>query len=462
MTESETTDQTQSGVQEITPPEELLKQTFAGLREGETEALAEQLAVLHPDEVAGILESMPPAERRVVWALVTPERQGEVLSWLHEEARSGIIDEMDTADLVAAASTMEAEDLAEVIEELPEDLTDTILRTLDEDHRTRLETALSFPDGSAGRLMSTDVISVRADVTLAVVLRYLRRHETLPSNTDNLMVTDDQGVFLGVLHLSDVVTGAPENKVLDIMDEAADWVNAETDEHDLAALFERRDLISVAVLADDHTLLGRITVDDVLDIIREEADRAFMKRAGLDEEEDLFAPVLPSARRRAVWLGINLATVFLAAWVIGWYEETLDQIVALAVLMPVVASMGGIAGSQALTLTIRGQSLGQITASNMMWLVAKELKVGALNGLVWALVVGSVTYLWFQQPGLSLVIVAATIINLLAAALSGVVVPVALRKVGVDPALSGAVVLTTVTDVVGFMSFLGLATWLLV
>jgi magnesium transporter len=446
---------------EVPSQDRLLERLHAHVKEGDIAPAAELVAALHAGEVAALLESMPREERGVVWRLVAPERQGEVLVELHEEVRARIVEEMDRAELVAAARGMDAEDLADVFHELPRDLTQAILMALDADRRSRLESSLSFPENTAGRLMNAEVVTVRPDVTVAVVLRYLRWHQSLPPYTDALMVTSEEGRYLGKLRLRDVVTADPAATAADVMDAGADRVRGETPEHDVAALFERRDLVSVAVLDGDDRLLGRIAVDDVLDIIREEADRAFLHRAGLDEEDDLFAPVLPSARRRAVWLGINLGTVFLAAWVIGRFEAALSQIVALAVLMPVVASMGGIAGSQTLTLTIRGQALGQIAAANVRWLARKELAVGLLNGLVWAVVVGAVTQLWFGRWGISLVIGAAMVLNLFVAALSGVLIPLVLKRLGLDPALSGVVALTTVTDVVGFMTFLGLATWLL-
>jgi magnesium transporter len=317
---------------------------------------------------------------------------------------------------------------------------------------------LNFEEHSAGRLMSSEVVSVRLDVTLAVVLRWLRRHNKLPPHTDSLMVIDDTGRYLGKLDLADALTGGPDTLVATLMNPEAPSVRAATSEHDVAAIFERRDLISLAVTDDAGYLLGRITIDDVVDVIREESDRALLNSAGLSEEEDMFAPVLPSAVRRGVWLGINLLTVFVAAWVIGRFEEALDKMVALAVLMPVVASMGGIAGSQTLTLTIRGLALDQIAASNMRWLTVKELLVGALNGLVWAVVVALISWLWFHQIGIAIIIGCAMILNLLVAAFAGVVVPLLLHRWGIDPALSGAVILTTVTDVIGFLSFLGLAT----
>jgi magnesium transporter len=276
------------------------------------------------------------------------------------------------------------------------------------------------------------------------------------------MVIDDEGLYLGKLDVADVLTSNPETEVEAIMQPEAATVRDNLSEHDVAALFERRDLISVAVLDSTGKLLGRITIDDIVDVIREESDRALLRSAGLNDEEDMFAPVLPSARRRGVWLGINLITVFIAAWVIGRFEEALEQIVALAVLLPIVASMGGIAGSQTLTLTIRALALNQIANANVRWLLTKEVLVGAVNGMVWAVVVALVTYLWFGDIGIALIIGVALILNLLAAALSGIVIPLLLNRWGIDPALSGAVILTTVTDVIGFLSFLGLATLFLI
>lgn len=420
--------------------------------------IAEALENLHAAELADLLSSLPAAHRLRLWSLLPTERQGETLLYLGEEARASILEEMEPHEVVAAAESMEAEDLAEVIDELPVDVTDILIRSLDEDRRKRLEATLAYSEGSAGRLMTPDVISLRPSVSLAVVQRYLRRIKPLPAHTDTLMVTDEYGVFLGSLSLADLLTEPSESLVRDVMKQTADTVRVDADDHDIAMLFERRDLISVAVVDPANRLLGRITVDDVVDIIRSEADKALLSRAGLDEDEDLFAPVVDSAQRRAIWLGINLVTVFMAAWVIGQFEAVLDKIVALAVLMPVVASMGGIAGSQTLTLTIRGLALGQVTHSNLRWLGDKELRVGLLNGVIWSLVVALVTYAWFNSLAIAAIIALAMLFNLIAAAASGVLIPVILKRIGVDPALSGAVILTTVTDIIGFLSFLGLAT----
>lgn len=419
--------------------------------------LREFLDTSSPREIADLLVSILPTQRTIIWELLSEPKKSEVIPWLRADIRPGLIEEMDDAQLFIAAETMDVDDLADVLGDFPDQVTQSIIEALETDNRKRLETVLSYPEGSAGRLMRTEVLSVRKDVTFSVVLRWLRRHEKLPSLTDALMVTDEEGYYLGKLELANIVTGSPETKVIDAMVGTAEAVRFDAEEHEVASLFEKRELISVAVTDADGKLCGRITVDDVVNVIRHEADQAFLKSGGVAQEEDLFSPIMPSARRRGVWLGINLITVFMAVWVIGLFEAALNQIVALAVLMPVTASMGGIAGSQTLTLIIRGQAMDQVSRLNALWLVRKELAVGALNGLVWAFLVAIVSLLWFKDTYLSLIIAIALFINLLVASLSGVLIPLTLKRMKIDPALSGAVILTTVTDVVGFLSFLGLA-----
>lgn len=437
----------------------LLSRVLEGLDESDLEYVSHLIEGANPSELALLAESMPPAKRDLLWAMVPDAQRGEVLAELHEEVRNGLLAEMDTAMLLASIQHMEPQDLADVIEDLPKVLGDTILESLSDAVRQGVETTLTFDEDTAGRLMSSDVITVRPETPLAVVQRYLRRIKTLPDHTDRLMVLDHHhGRYLGSLLINDIITNEPDLTVSEIMRPRANFVGPDMSAHEVAALFERRDLVSVAVVGENDELLGRITIDYVLDVIRDEADHAIMQMAGLNEEDDLFAPVIISTRRRAVWLGINLITAFLAAWVIGLYESTLQQIVALAVLMPIVASMGGIAGSQTLTLAIRGLALGQISAGNLKWLARKEVVIGLINGVMWAIVVAAVAGIWFESVGIGAVIGAAIVINLLAAAASGMAIPVILDKMGIDPALSGAVILTTVTDVVGFMSFLGLAT----
>jgi magnesium transporter len=424
---------------------------------GYTDQLQISLLEMHPAEQAFVLESLPPEQRMLVWGLVSQDLHGEVLAHMHDDARASIMVDMPEAQIVAAAGEMDVEDLAEVLDDLPQDLGSSIVDQLEQDYRDRLAMVRSFDEGMVGRLMSHDVVSIRADVNIGVVMRWLRRHGVLPRQIDSLMVVDDAGRYRGKLEVSTALTAQSEDLVAELMQDNSDVINAHANQHDLLAMFERRDLMSVAVVDDDNLLIGRIGVDDVLDLMRTESERALLQQAGLDEEEDLFAPIVPSARRRGLWLGINLITVFMAAWVIGRFEEVLDKFVALAVLMPVVASMGGIAGSQTLTLIIRGMALDQIAKSNVRWLTLKEMGVGGLNGLVWSVVVAVVSYLWFRELGIALIIGSALVLNLLAAALAGVAIPLVLKKFGIDPALSGAVVLTTVTDIIGFLSFLGLA-----
>ncbi|MBB3229375.1 magnesium transporter [Halomonas stenophila] len=438
--------------------EHRLSRIHLALEQEHLEKVDDVIADLEPAEVALLLESLPPNERIRLWERVPQEVDGEVLLHVHDEVRSTLIDDMDHAEIVAATSGLDTTDLAEIFEDLPQLVAEDMLRSMDELQRTRLQETLAFEEDSAGRLMRTDTIAVRADVSLETVQRFLRWREAVPDNTHSLMVVDRNGLFMGVLSLARLVANDPEQAVADLMDPEVDSIQVAMKSRDVATLFQTHDLVSAPVVDDQGLLLGRIVIDDIVDVIREHSEQALMNMAGLDEEEDLFAPVLPSAKRRAVWLGINLLTAFLAAWVIGRFEDALDQLVALAVLMPIVASMGGIAGSQTLTLAIRGLALGQISRTNSNWLLRKEVGIAALNGLLWALVVAVLAVLWFGSLGIGVIIAAALVINMLAAGVAGIVIPLLLKRVGIDPALSGSVVLTTVTDVVGFMSFLGLAT----
>ncbi len=420
------------------------------------------LNTLHPAEIAHLLESLPPARRRLVWELVDPESDGEVLANANDEVRAALIREMEPEELVAATGGLDMDDLADILQDLPDVVTREVLQSMDKQYRHRLEAVLSYPEASAGGLMNLDTVTVRADVTLDVVLRYLRLRGEIPDLTDSLVVVDSFDKYSGLLPLSTLLTRDPSNTVAEVMDREVEGIPADTSASEVANLFEQRDLISAPVTDSQGRLLGRITIDDVVDVIRDEAEHSLMGMAGLGEDEDMFAPVLASSRRRAVWLGINLATAFLASWVIGLFEGTIQKVVALAVLMPIVASMGGIAGSQTLTLVIRGLALGHVEESNARWLMLRELAVGALNGLLWAFVVAAIATAWFESLKIGAIIAAAMIINLLVAALSGFGIPLLLRRLGIDPALAGSVVLTTVTDVVGFMAFLGLATVFLV
>lgn len=441
---------------------DVINQIIIDLKADKLEQVLAQIKDFGPEELANLLEMLPAKLRYELWEQIPEEFDSEILPNVIADVRSMLIDEMEEEELVSAAGMMADADLALILDDLPEDKIEKILDSLDDDHRARVERVSNFTEDTAGRLMVTDVISIRKDVTLAVVLRWLRRHSELPPHTESLMVTDETGHYLGRLSISDLVTGDPKDLVEARMDHSADMVSVATTDAEVARLFELRDLGSLAVVDDDGILVGRITSDEVIDIIRAEADEQLLKPAGLSEDDDLFSPVFSSARRRAVWLGVNLVTVFLAAGVINQFEQVLQQIVALAILMPIVASMGGIAGSQTLALTLLGMSSERVVFSNVRWLMSKEIAVGFLNGIIWALVVGIVAYFWFGDMALGVIIAVAMMINLTTAAASGVIVPLTLKRLGMDPALSGAVVLTTVTDVVGFLSFLGLATIFLI
>jgi len=420
------------------------------------------ISSLHPSELARLLESLPLEERAVVWEMVDTQLGGDVLVEVAEEVRDGLIENMQPAELVAAIEGMELDDLADLVADLPETLTREVLRSLDHQDRDRLAQVLAYDEDSAGGLMNVDIVTVRPDVTLEVVMRYLRARGEIPDGTDSIFVVNRRNEYQGALLLSRLLTFDPELLVRDAMTTEVKPILATTESSDVVYEFENRDLLSAPVVDDQQRVVGRITVDDVLDVIREEAEHSLMGAAGLDEEDDMFAPAVRSARRRAFWLGINLATAFVAASVVDLFQSTLDRIVLLAVLMPVVPSMGGIAGTQSLTIMTRAIALNQIDKANAGGILRKELVVGMLNGALWATVVAAVAYLWFGDPRVGLVIGGAMSINLLAAAAAGFFIPLTLKRVGIDPALAGGVVLTTITDVVGYMSFLGLGAAFLV
>jgi magnesium transporter len=412
---------------------------------------------MHPAEIASLIESLPPAKREIVWEFVDPEIEGDVLIELNEEVRSELIGGMDAEELIAATEGMEVDDLADLIGDLPETLNQRVLRSMDAQDRERLNAVLGFEEDSAGGLMNLDAVTVRPDVTLEVVMRYMRMRGELPERTDRLFVVNRHDKYLGGLDITRLLTEDPERTVGELMSSLEGFA-PETPAREVAKLFEDRDLVSAPVVSRDGKLLGRITIDDVVDVIREEADHLGLSMAGLNEDSDLFAGVRTTVRRRVIWLAINLATAVFAANVVGLFEATIEKVVALAVLMPIVASMGGIAGSQTLVLIIRGMALGQVETANARWLLAREIAVGLLNGVLLAGLVGIAAGLWFHTWTIGLIIFAALLINLFAAALAGVGVPLALRRLGIDPAIAGGVVLTTVTDTVGFASLLGLGT----
>lgn len=428
---------------------------------GKLQATGKLLSNMHAAKAAGLLESLPPGERSVAWNMIETDVAGPILKHLHDEVRTQLALDMESGDLAAAATTLELDDLVDLIQDLPEANRAQLLQELGEHERRRIESMLTYEEDSAGGLMNTDQITVQADLPLQSVLRYLRILDDMPDNTDKLMVVDDQGHYQGVLRLRHLLTGNTEQRVGDVMEDVFPALPVELDSHEVARRFEEHDLVSAPVVDADNLLLGRITVDDVVDVIRGDSERSLMHMAGMEQDEDMFAPVLKSSRRRAVWLGVNLLTAFLAAWVIGLFEGTLDKVVALAVLMPIVASMGGIAGSQTLTLVIRGLALGHLEKGNTSALLMKEFTIAVLNGLIWAMAVAALTIAWFGDWLIGAIIATAILVNMSCAALAGVLIPILLRSFGVDPALAGGVILTTVTDVVGFLAFLGLATLIL-
>ena len=415
------------------------------------------LTSLRPSEIAQVLEGSRPTTRRVIWQLLEEEDRNHVLQHLGDEVRADFLETMDTAQLVAAADDMDTDDFADILQQLPKTISEQVLASLDASDRARVEAVLPFPEDSAGGLMNTDSITVRPRHTLELVLRYLRLRKELPPGTDSLIVVNSEDQYLGMLPLAKVLTSDPSVTVREIMDNDAPTMSVDQPDTEVARAFSEFDLISAAVVDHEGRLLGRITIDDVVDVIIEDAEEAVLGPAGLDVDEDTFAPVHRAVRRRAIWLGVNLLTAFAAAAVINVFEETIIKVVALAVLMPVVASMGGIAGTQTLTLVIRGQALGQLNRRNMLWMINREFVIAALNGLLWATLVAIAAALLFDDVTLGWVIATAMIITILVAAVAGSLLPGLLRKLGIDPAIAGGVVLTTITDVVGFFAFLGLA-----
>ena len=416
---------------------------------------------MHPAEIADALEALPPSKRGLLWNLVDHEINGEVLLEVHDEVRDQLVREMDINELRAATELLDVDDRVDFIQGLPKQLTDDVLAGIDHQERVQLERLLEYPEDSAGGLMNLDTITVNEDVTLDAVLQDLRNRGTIPRHTDRLWVVNRSGYYCGELPIRWLLTHPLDTPVSKVTRTDREPIAVNATASDIARLFEDHDLVSAPVVDANNALLGRVTVDDVVDVIRDEAEQSVMSMAGLNQEADTFAPVVRSARRRALWLGVNLLTALLASWVIAQFESTLDRVVTLAVLMSVVPSMGGIAGSQTLTLVIRGQALGQVNRSNQRALLIRELGVGLLNGLLWSTIVCVFITVWFDDLNIGIILGAALMINLLTAAWAGLMLPIIMKRVGIDPALAGGVALTTVTDVVGLIAFLGLATWLL-
>jgi magnesium transporter len=413
---------------------------------------------LSPPDVAHQLETAPPKYRRILWELVDPEISGEVIHELSDEIKLEFLDEMDSVEVASLTEGLDVDDIVDILQQLPDRVIPEVLQAMSAQDRQRVESVLTYNEDTAGGLMDTEVITVRPDITVDVVLRYLRRFEEIPEITDNLFVVNRDDTFAGNLPLGMLLTSAPTTTVREVMNTEVRGIHVDLTDSEVSQLFQRHDLVSAPVVDDENHLLGRITIDDVVDVIVEDADHSLLAMAGLSDTEDTFSSIGKTAPRRAVWLGVNLLTAILASTAISLFEDALDKVVALAILMPIVASMGGVAGSQTLTVVIRGMALGQIERGNLNWLLSKEFAVGALNGLLYALIVGCVVSLWFQDATMALIIGLAMAINLMAAALSGTLLPVLLKFLKIDPALAGTVILTTITDVVGFISFLGLAT----
>lgn len=425
---------------------------------GEMRSVKRMLNGLKPVDISRLLESSPPPTRKVLWSMVDDDVRGEVLQEISDDLTGQILKTMNTQEVADITEDLDVDDVADILQQLPDRIILEVLEAMTEQNRSRVETVLSYEEDTAGGLMDTDIITVRPRFTLDVVIRYLRRHSEIPNSTDQLFVVNQDDVFLGTLSMSKLLTSDPNISVREIMRTDLEALPIGMEDSQVAKLFEQNDWISAAVVDDEGKIVGRVTIDDVVDVIIEDADHSLMSLAGLDEDEDTFAPLMRTTPRRAIWLGINLLTAILASSVINIFQDTIDKVVALAVLMPIVASMGGVAGSQTLTVVIRGMALGKIGPTNQEWLLKREIWSGLLNGLLWASLLGLITSWWFNDITMAFIIAAATVINLVTAAVGGTLLPAILQKIGADPALSAGVALTTLTDVVGFMSFLGLAT----
>lgn len=412
---------------------------------------------LEPGDVAHILESSPPRYRHVLWQLLEGSQEAEVLNELGEELKLEFLQAMGPDQVAQMTVELDDDDVADILQQLPETFTQQVLEAMDEQDRSRLEKVMVYAEDTAGGLMNTDTITIRADVTLDVVLRFLRRHAEIPEMTDALIVVSRDDRYVGLLPIRTLLVSDPSASVRELMITRLKAIPTDMPDSEVARLFERNDWVSAPVVDEEGYVVGRITIDDVVDVIREDGDHSLMSMAGISETDDTFAPALKTARRRAVWLGINLLTAFIAASVISVFQGTIEKVVALAVLMPIVTSMGGIAGTQTLTVLVRALAMGQVTSSNAQWLLSRELMAAALNGVLWAAVVAVAAALWFDDNTLGFIIGAAIVINLVTAGFTGALLPMTLQRINIDPALAGGVILTTVTDVIGFLAFLGLA-----
>ena len=421
-------------------------------------ALQKKLDQLHTADVAYILESLPLEDRLVVWELVKAERDGDILLEVSDAVRESLIEVMDTHELVAAAEQLDTDELADLAPDLPQQVVYEVMDGLDSKEREQLQSALSYTEDQVGSLMDFELVKIRADVTLEVVLRYLRRFEQLPDHTDKIFVVDEDNRVQGVLPLKTLLVSDPDALVEVVMARDVVVFHPEDDSGDAAQAFERYDLITAPVVNADNQLIGRLTVDEMVDVIREESDSEVLSMAGLKEEEDLFASVWDSVKNRWAWLAINLVTAFVASRVIGVFEGAIEQLVALAALMPIVAGIGGNSGNQTTTMIVRALALGQLQTSSAMRLWRKELGVSMVNGLVWGGIIGLIAALLYDSASLGLVMTAAMTLNLMLAATIGVMIPMLMVRAGRDPAMGSSVMITACTDSGGFFIFLGLAT----
>ncbi len=438
-----------------------LQEVSEALENGRFVHVRRQLQDMEPEDIAHLLEASPRKSREVLWQLADPEDYGEILDELNEDVKDDLVSKMDPEMLVEATEGMDTDDMAYVLRSLPDDLSQEVLSQMDSADRIRVETALAYPEDSAGSLMNTDVITIRADVDVDVVLRYLRILGELPEATDAIYVIDSESKLIGYLSLTTLITTQPDVKVHEVMESSSDAIEVTMSDSDVASLFERRNWVSAPVIDENQQLVGRITIDDVVDVIREDVEHSMMSMAGMDDDEDTFAPVVKSARKRSIWLGANVLAALAASSVSNMFEDTLAQMASIAVLMTIVPSMGGVAGNQTVALVIRGLALGHIGDSNRRELLMKEALVGLLNGVLWALIIGGIVILWKGSWMLGGIISAAMLTNLFVAGVAGVTIPVLLKKMNIDPALAGGMALTTVTDVIGLSVFLGLATILM-
>ena len=417
------------------------------------------LSSLNPSEIARLLESLTQRERNVLWQMVDQEDEGEILKELIEEVRQNLINQMNASELIAATQDMELDDLADILSDLPNQITDQVIKALDKQDQNRLESVISYDENTAGGLTNPKIISIRRGVNIDGLMKYLRNMHALPENTNYIYVINRDNQYIGAVKLVDLFTQSKEMPIEEIMDSNVKAIHADVLAEEVAIEFQDLDLISAPVTDSNNRLLGQITIDDVVDVIQDQVNSEMFNMAGLDDEDDMFAPVFISSKRRAVWLGANLVAAFIVATAVSLFQETLDQIVILAVLMPIVASMGGVAGNQTLILVIRGIAMGKIQKSNAMKLLNKEALVALLNGFIWSIVVSIFAVILFNTKWeIGIIVGLSMLINIIASAIAGVSIPFFLKRIGIDPALAGGVMMTTLTDVLGFITFLGLAT----